>query len=242
MKKEIKVALIECYPKRIDPINDLFMQTKYKSIIKTSIFRIHKGEKLPDFSFDGYVYSGGAIFISEKHKYKHLLILEKFTKKLAEKNKPLLGICLGHQLVALTFGGKIERFKKPEVGVRKISCFKKNKLLKNISKEFNLFFFHDEYVSNLPEDFKNFAHTKKCKIQLIKHNEKPIYGIQFHPEYDERGSKEIIDCEKENLEKNFDIGKLKEEAKFHSKKESVKLFENFVEIMKKQKDKNENRK
>jgi len=89
-------------------------------------------------------------------------------------NKPILGICAGMQIIALTFSGRIK--KKQEIGFYKENFTKEFLGLKGEQEVYHL---HNNYVS-LPREFLSFTLGKIP--QSIKHKEKDIYGVLFHPE------------------------------------------------------------
>jgi len=89
--------------------------------------------------------------------------------------KPVLGICAGMQVVGLVFGAELE--KKKEIGMTEIKIRKENKLF---SSDLNVYELHGFSLKNL-ENFEVLAESEKC-IQTIKHKQKEIYGIMFHPE------------------------------------------------------------
>jgi GMP synthase (glutamine-hydrolysing) len=95
---------------------------------------------------------------------------------------PVLGICLGHQLIAKAYGGEVGRAESEEYAYTKIYVKDENNLFKNIPKEFTAWASHKDEVKKVPECFEILAYSDICEIESIKHKEKPIYGVQFHPE------------------------------------------------------------
>lgn len=95
---------------------------------------------------------------------------------------PVLGICAGHQYMARHFGGKAEPGKVPEFGRVEIFVDDPDELLKDIPQKFIAWTSHNDEVSVLPESFINMARSKDCKVQVMRHKTRPLYGIQFHPE------------------------------------------------------------
>jgi anthranilate synthase component 2 len=100
-------------------------------------------------------------------------------------NKPILGICLGHQSIAEAFGGKL--FNMPEVwhGVeRETKVISQDFLFNGLPNTFNSGRYHSWAVidENLPECLTVTARDKDGTIMAISHKEYKIKGIQFHPE------------------------------------------------------------
>lgn len=103
---------------------------------------------------------------------------------------PILGICLGHQLIAKAYGGEIGRAESEEYAYSKIYVKNENDLFKNIPKEFTAWASHKDEIKKVPDCFEVLAYSDICEIESIKHKEKSIYGVQFHPEvsHTEHGS------------------------------------------------------
>lgn len=101
------------------------------------------------------------------------------------KNKiklPLLGICYGHQLIAHVFGGKVERGISAEYGFGEILIDERTGIFLNMPNKIKAWVSHFDQVTKLPNDFRRLAHSETCNIEAMSHVEKPIFGVQFHPE------------------------------------------------------------
>ncbi len=94
---------------------------------------------------------------------------------LKETDKPVLGICAGMQTIGLVFGCRLTRCL--EIGMTKISTIKENPLFNG---DFEAYSLHSYCLEDLV-DFEVWARSAKC-IQAIKHKEKQISGVLFHPE------------------------------------------------------------
>ncbi len=97
---------------------------------------------------------------------------------------PILGICLGMQVVAQSFGGKIVRAIEPVHGkVRKIR-HSGDGLFKGIPSQMNVTRYHSLVIERktLPKEFCIDAESEEGEIMAISHKLDPIWGVQFHPE------------------------------------------------------------
>ncbi len=100
------------------------------------------------------------------------------------KKIPILGVCLGHQIIGQAFGGKIIQARNLMHGkTSKIKHYKKG-LFKNIINNFEATRYHSLVVSrkNLPKDLIITAETKNSTIMGLMHKDYNIHGFQFHPE------------------------------------------------------------
>jgi len=95
---------------------------------------------------------------------------------------PLLGICMGHQLIAHVLGGQVARGKTAEYGVMEIEVDEENGLFRGVPKRFKAWVSHFDEVKRLPMHFKPLAHSAICGAEAMAHESKPIFGVQFHPE------------------------------------------------------------
>ena len=102
----------------------------------------------------------------------------------SQYNIPILGICLGHQVIAQSFGGSIVQCKEIMHGkVDTINHFG-HSLFKNIERKFTATRYHSLIVdrSSVPSNMKIIAETSNKVIMGISHKRKKIFGVQFHPE------------------------------------------------------------
>ena len=147
------------------------------------------------------------------NKYTHLILTgselsasagSKWDEKImnlitlfANANKPILGICHGHQMIARTFGGACRKTAIPEFSWRKIKI-SQNPIFTGINNPIFLESHYDE-VHNLTDEFEIIATNEDCKIQGFQIKNRPIWGIQFHPEMNLQNGNKMIN---EHLEKN----------------------------------------
>ena len=99
---------------------------------------------------------------------------------------PVLGVCLGHQAIGAAFGGKI--IKAPEIFHGKLSEVKHSQdaLFQNIESPYSVVRYHSLIIEkdSLPNELKitGVLEDNPDIIMAVQHKEKPIYGVQFHPE------------------------------------------------------------
>ena len=108
-----------------------------------------------------------------------LRIVKKLHKKI-----PILGVCLGHQIIGQVFGSKIIQAKKIMHGkTSEIRSFKTG-ILKNLPKSFVATRYHSLIIDKktLSKDLEITAQTKEGIIMAIMHKKYNIHGVQFHPE------------------------------------------------------------
>jgi GMP synthase (glutamine-hydrolysing) len=100
---------------------------------------------------------------------------------LKEFDGPILGICVGLQLMAVHYGGRAGPSEVPEYGLARIKVVKEDDLFKGLPKELLVWESHNDEVKEA-KDFEVLAISDNCAIQAMKHVTKPFYGVQFHPE------------------------------------------------------------
>ncbi len=108
-----------------------------------------------------------------------MLIIEKLGSKI-----PILGVCLGHQAIALTIEAKVIKSKRPVHGMTSKILHNGKNLFKGIPQSFVAMRYHSLIVEkeSLPPTIEITAQTEDGIIMGIKHKSFPIEGIQFHPE------------------------------------------------------------
>ncbi|MBU1166229.1 GMP synthase subunit A [Candidatus Micrarchaeota archaeon] len=111
-------------------------------------------------------------------------ICSNICKKIYESKLkiPLLGICYGHQMIAHTWGAKVEKGKHAEYGVGEIEIIEEDLIFKGIPKKLMVWTSHFDEVKELPKDFVKLAQSDICEIEAMRHKTRPIFSVQFHPE------------------------------------------------------------
>ena len=107
----------------------------------------------------------------------------KIVKSL-HKKIPILGVCLGHQIIGQVFGSKIIQAKKLMHGKTSKIISKKTGILRNLPKNFDATRYHSLIIEkkSLSKDLEITAETKDRLIMGIRHKKYNVHGVQFHPE------------------------------------------------------------
>ena len=97
---------------------------------------------------------------------------------------PILGVCLGHQIIGQVFGSKIVQAKKLMHGRTSIIKSKKIGILKNLPLKFEATRYHSLIIDKktLSNELEITAQTEDGIIMGVKHKQYNIHGVQFHPE------------------------------------------------------------
>jgi anthranilate synthase component 2 len=134
-------------------------------------------EELEENSLDGVVISPGPG--RPETAGISLPLVRQFSGKL-----PILGVCLGHQTIALAFGGKVVGAQRLMHG--KISTIQSDgeAIYRGVATPFTAMRYHSLAVEKetLPKCLKISAESEDGEIMGVRHNSHPTEGIQFHPE------------------------------------------------------------
>jgi para-aminobenzoate synthetase component 2 len=101
-----------------------------------------------------------------------------------EKQKPLLGVCLGHQAIGAALGGTVSRAPELLHGKTSQVQHKNEGVFKDLKSPFRATRYHSLAIEtpSVPEDLFVTATTESGVIMGVKHKSAPIEGVQFHPE------------------------------------------------------------
>jgi len=104
------------------------------------------------------------------------------SKEIFEMDLPILGICYGMQLICDLFGGKVKKAAKKEFGQFTVDILQSCELFRGIESPTIVLMSHGDSVVCIPEGYIHTAKSDNTEFCAMRHKEKPIYGIQFHPE------------------------------------------------------------
>lgn len=144
-----------------------------------------------DYSYakhcDGIIISGAPILITEKDPEPYLALFSW----LKSTNKPVLGICFGHQILGLTYGALASRLREDR-DWQTVEVIADCPLFDKLPNEIELMEDHCEAVS-IPANFTHVAVSDACVNEAMMHHSKPLFGVQFHPEVSGNHGRVIIE-------------------------------------------------
>jgi GMP synthase-like glutamine amidotransferase len=150
-----------------------------------------------------------------------------FVRRSVNHGLPLLGICYGHQIIAraLLDDTACRRAAVPEFGFKRLKLVD-NPLFAGIEALVPVHSHYDE-VAGLPTDrFEVIASTDDCAVQAFQVRGLPAWGVQFHPELDERSGRRMLErnLETEAAAKEHFVDELTDSAQIEAGRQ---VFENF---------------
>jgi anthranilate synthase component 2 len=97
---------------------------------------------------------------------------------------PVLGVCLGHQAIGVAFGGKVDRAPAPVHGKTALVSHDSSALYQGVRNPFRAGRYHSLVVlrDRVPPELEVTAQTDDGLVMGIRHRDRPIHGVQFHPE------------------------------------------------------------
>ncbi len=165
---------------------------------------LYNGERLPDLdAFDWLVIMGGPMGVYDEQEYQWLKDEKSFLKKAVnEKNKIVIGICLGAQLIADSLGAIIQKNITREIGWFPVSLTPlgwESPVFKSMPATFEALHWHSD-TFRIPDNAIHIASSEACPNQAFV-LENRIIGLQFHIETTPDSLKDLVQhCGQEALE------------------------------------------
>lgn len=177
MKNQIKTLIIDNYDSFT---NNLFQYVAEINNIEPILIKndSYSLDEVLNFEFDNIIISPGpgrADLVADFGICADLI---------RTVNTPILGVCLGHQGIGYVYGAEIIHAPNPVHGQEYLIKHNNDSLFMNIPTEFEVVRYHSLIVNyaTLPNIFEVTAITADNLIMALKHKNKPIWGVQFHPE------------------------------------------------------------
>jgi GMP synthase (glutamine-hydrolysing) len=132
-------------------------------------------ERVKELNPKGIILSGSPYSVYEPNA-------PKCDPKIFDLGIPVLGICYGMQLACHLLGGHVAPAAAREYGRATLNVTNANQLFRGYPAESTVWMSHGDQVHTMTGEFEPLASTDTCPVAAVKHNSRPFYGIQFHPE------------------------------------------------------------
>lgn len=153
-------------------------------LAEARLVRTFAGEAVPAEA-EALVVLGGGIGVSDQERLPHLRDEVRLLRRCVESGAPVLGICLGSQLLAAALGGSVEKARAKEIGfyrVRLAEAARDDALFSGAPEDFVAFHWHGDAFT-LPAGAEALAGSTMTPLQAFRFG-KSAWGVQFHLETD----------------------------------------------------------
>ncbi len=162
--------------------NHTLRMPEWQSLLAHDEVNIVRAEQLQPTEADPYdlvILTGATGFGIPAHPdgYQEELAL------IRTRNKPLLGVCAGFEALVTAFGGTLQHRRERVRGVIDINVVKQDPIFGE-TKRFKAFVSHKYFIAEAPKQCVVLAKSA-FNVEVIKHESRPVYGFQFHPEVTE---------------------------------------------------------
>lgn len=165
------ILIIDCGSTKTPFIGDAVDIVSDYKIVHQLDFQLKDLENI-----SGVIISGAPILITEVDTEPYL---QRFAW-IKDFQLPVLGICFGHQIIGLLHGAFASRM-KADRDWQSIDSFEESILLDKLPSSFRMVEDHCESIS-IPNGFQLVASSDACVNEMMQHFQKPLFGVQFHPE------------------------------------------------------------
>lgn len=164
-----------------------FLENMNAEISATEFFALPAHQKLDIEALpriedvDLLIIMGGAMSVNDEHVHPWLLLEKRWLRRFIAAGKPVIGLCLGGQLIASALGAKVTKNPVKEVGWTQVKAIKPNpESCFKFPDQFEIIQWHQE-TFDLPKGAKLLAYNDVCYNQAFQIGDNVI-GFQFHPE------------------------------------------------------------
>ena len=166
----------------------LFLELMRADGIACREVRLDRGEPIPDLAaYDGLIVMGGPMDVWQEAEHPWLREeKEAIREAVLGRDMALLGICLGHQLLADALGGKVVLMAEPEIGPFEVELdgAAGRSLLAGLAARAQVLQWHAAEVERPPDGARILARSPGCAVQAMQVGERAL-GLQFHAEVTE---------------------------------------------------------
>ena len=141
-------------------------------------------------SCDAYLATGSRFSAYDDIDWIHRL--KDFLRRIHEAEKPFVGVCFGHQLIAESMGGKVSRAETGwGAGVHNVEIVRHEKWMRPERSSCALQYMHQDQVERLPENGVVIGRSDHCPVAMFRFGDS-MFGIQAHPEFPKAYSEALL--------------------------------------------------
>jgi len=176
------ILVIDCGSDKVNSIKTIVLQCGFG----LQIVRLDEVKDVSFADYAGIIISGAPILLTQTNHHAYVELFN-FVPSV---DCPVLGICFGHQVIGLVYGAKV--FRGPECRTHEtIQVLQEDRLFQGLDTMLYVDEDHFEGVT-LPDQFVLLARSGSYTVEAMKHREKEIYGVQFHPETSNEQGRKIV--------------------------------------------------
>jgi GMP synthase-like glutamine amidotransferase len=188
---------------------------------------------VPDLrDYDAVIFAGGEYRPEEFEELVFQAERERILTAL-DAGVPILGICLGHQLLAYWLGGEVKRgrWEFGWIPVMVNEAGQVDPLLAGLGESFYAFLWHGDQVTRLPEGSRLLASTDTCPVQAYRLGNRPVWGVQFNPQYDPEIAEEVIRGSSWLPSQGYDLDAMAAVGYREYEDVAERIFGNFLRVV-----------
>lgn len=151
--------------------------------IETTVVNVPSGASLPSLDeISHMILSGSEASILQPKAWFETEA--ELVRDAIKREIPILGSCFGHQLLVYALSGPeyLQRSGPPEVGWAEIEMVENDRLFEGLPNPWATFVYHFDEVVDPPQPWRKLGRTSHCDTHVLRYGDRPIWGIQAHPE------------------------------------------------------------
>ena len=217
----------------------VFSKILNENNISYQYIKLYEEEEIPNLNdYSAIIILGGPMNVYEERKYPFLKKENSSIKEALKINKPMLGICLGAQIIARAAGAKVYPAKRKEIGWFTIDLTiegREDNVFKGLERQFNVFQWHGD-TFDIPTESSKLATSNLIPNQAFSIG-KTTYALQFHLEVTKQMISEWVNRyanELASLKEEVDTDKMMKYSEQYIQplnKHASLLFLNFLRLL-----------
>ena len=223
----INPALAKQYPSYSEMFS-VFLKTNSRNWKVTS-YDIYNNNFPSNIDFyDGFLITGSSFGVYEN--YKWIIQTIRIINNILDKNKQIVGICFGHQIIAQAISGLVEKSNNGwGVGIKEIKFHKQKPWFHNKIDNLRLISFHQDQVIKIPDYADHLGGNSFCKYYSFG-VENFVFTLQGHPEFSKKYALDLLHLRRKSIGKErYLTSKQELQSQANDGKLVGNLIANFLE-------------